>query len=309
MSESSLVIKNSGSWFLVKTNAGNLVECKIKGNFRIKDIKTTNPIAIGDRVLFERISDTSGLIYEICERRNYIIRRSTNLSKQAQVIAANLDLAALVVTVKYPETYTVFIDRFLATAEAYRIPACLIFNKIDLYDESDLEYVRALAHLYSTMDYKIFEVSALQPETLTELIDFLKGKISLFSGNSGVGKSTLIKTILPDLDIKIGDISATHNRGMHTTTLSEMYELQNGGYIIDTPGVKGFGIVDMEKDEIGHYFKDIFAVSKNCKFANCQHIREPDGAVRKAVENHEVAQSRYQSYLNILVDCDPGKYG
>jgi len=308
MSESSLVIKNSGSWYLVKINAGDLVECKIKGNFRIKDIKTTNPIAIGDRVLFERISDTSGLIYEICERQNYIIRRSTNLSKQAQVIAANLDLAALVVTVKYPETYTVFIDRFLATAEAYRVPACLIFNKIDLYNDGDLEYVRALAHLYSTMDYKIFEVSALQPETLIELIDFLKGKISLFSGNSGVGKSTLIKAILPNLDIKIGDISAAHNRGMHTTTLSEMYELQNGGYIIDTPGVKGFGIVDMEKDEIGHYFKDIFAVSKNCKFANCRHIHEPDCAVRKAVENHEISQSRYQSYLNILEDCDSGKY-
>ena len=303
-----LVIKNSGSWYLVKTDAGDLVECKIKGNFRIKDIKTTNPIAIGDRVLFEQISDTSGLIYEICERRNYIIRRSTNLSKQAQVIAANLDLAVLVVTVKYPETYTAFIDRFLATAEAYRIPACLVFNKIDLYDSDDLEYMRALAHLYSTMDYEIFEVSALQPETLTELIDFLKRKISLFSGNSGVGKSTLIKAILPDLDIKIGDISSVHSRGMHTTTLSEMYELENGGYIIDTPGVKGFGIVDMEKDEIGHYFKDIFAVSKNCKFANCQHIYEPDCAVVKAVENHQISQSRYQSYLNILEDCDSGKY-
>jgi ribosome biogenesis GTPase len=303
-----LVVKNSGSWYLVKTDVGKLVECKIKGSFRIKDIRTTNPIAIGDRVHFEQIDEISGLIYEICDRHNYIIRRSSNLSKHAHVIAANLDLAALVVTVKNPITYTVFIDRFLTTAEAYRIPACLIFNKIDCYNEDDFEYLRAIAHLYTSLSYKVFEVSALQPETLTSLIDFLKGKISLFSGNSGVGKSTLIKAILPNVDIKIGDISAAHSRGMHTTTLSEMYELENGGYIIDTPGVKGFGIVNMEKDEIGHYFVEIFAESKKCKFANCQHIHEPDCAVRKAVENHKISQSRYQSYLNILEDCDSGKY-
>ena len=303
-----LVVKNSGSWYLVKTDAGRLVECKIKGNFRIKDIRTTNPIAIGDRVNFEQIDETSGLIYEICDRRNYIIRRSSNLSKHAHVIAANLDLAALVVTIKNPITYTVFINRFLATAEAYRIPACLVFNKIDCYDDDDFEYLRAIAHLYTSLGYPVFEVSALQPKTLTELIDFLKGKISLFSGNSGVGKSTLIKAILPDVDIKIGDISAAHSRGMHTTTLSEMYELENGGYIIDTPGVKGFGIVDMKKEEIGHYFVEIFATSKNCKFANCLHLREPDCAVRQAVENHQISQSRYQSYLNILEDCDAGKY-
>lgn len=303
-----LVVKNSGSWYLVKTDAGRLVECKIKGSFRIKDIRTTNPIAIGDRVNFEQIDETSGLIYEICDRRNYIIRRSSNLSKHAHVIAANLDLAALVVTIKNPITYTIFIDRFLATAEAYRIPACLIFNKIDCYDEDDFEYLRAIAHLYTSLGYPVFEVSALQPETLAALIDFLKGKINLFSGNSGVGKSTLIKAILPDVDIKIGDISAAHSRGMHTTTLSEMYELENGGYIIDTPGVKGFGIVDMKKEEIGHYFVEIFATSKNCKFANCLHLREPDCAVRQAVENHQISQSRYQSYLNILEDCDAGKY-
>lgn len=303
-----LVIKNSGSWYLVKTDDGRLVECKIKGNFRIKDIKTTNPIAIGDKVLFEETPEGSGLIYEIAERRNYIIRRSSNLSKQAHILAANLDLAALIVTVNYPETYTIFIDRFLATAEAYRIPACLIFNKIDCYDEDELAYMDALAYLYSTMDYPIFKVSALQQESLTDLTDFLKDKISLFSGNSGVGKSTLVKAILPNAEIKIGDISSVHNKGMHTTTMSEMYELENGGYIIDTPGVKGFGIVDMQKEEIGHYFKDIFAVSKKCRFANCLHIREPDCAVLKAVENHEISQSRYQSYLNILDDCGSGKY-
>ena len=303
-----LVVKNSGSWYLVKTDAGRLVECKIKGSFRIKDIRTTNPIAIGDRVLFEPIDDVSGLIYEICDRRNYIIRRSSNLSKHAHVIAANLDLAALVVTIKNPITYTIFIDRFLATAEAYRIPACLIFNKIDCYDEDDFEYLRAIAHLYTSLGYPVFEVSALQPETLAALIDFLKGKINLFSGNSGVGKSTLIKAVLPDADIKIGGISTAHNRGMHTTTLSEMYELENGGYIIDTPGIKGFGIVDMEKDEIGHYFVEIFAASKKCRFNNCRHIHEPGCAVRQAVEKHEISQSRYQSYLNILEDCDSGKY-
>ena len=303
-----LVIKNSGSWYLVKTDAGDLVECKIKGSFRIRDIRTTNPIAIGDRVHFEQIDNVSGLIYEICERRNYVIRRSSNLSKHAHILAANLDLAVLIVTIKHPVTYTIFIDRFLATAEAYRIPACLVFNKIDCYDDDDFEYLRAVSHLYTTLGYPIFEVSALQPETLSALIDFLKGKINLFSGNSGVGKSTLIKAILPDIDIKIGDISAAHHRGTHTTTLSEMYALENGGYIIDTPGIKGFGLVDMEKDEIGHYFKEIFMFSKKCKFSNCRHIHEPDCAVRKAVENHEISQSRYQSYLNILNDCDSEKY-
>jgi len=303
-----LVIKNSGNNYLVKAGDGQLVDCVIKGNFRIKNIRTTNPIAIGDKVLFEENSDGSGLIYEICERSNYIIRRSSNLSKQAHIIGANLDLAALIVTVNYPETYTIFIDRFLATAEAYRIPACLIFNKTDRYDEGELEYMNALAYLYSTMNYPTFKVSALQKDSLTELLDFIKGKISLFSGNSGVGKSTLIKAILPNSDVKIGGISSAHNKGMHTTTMSEMYEMENGGYIVDTPGVKGFGIVDMEKDEIGHYFKEIFAVSKKCKFANCLHVHEPDCAVLKAVENHEIAQSRYQSYLNILEDCGSGKY-
>lgn len=303
-----LVVKNSGSGYLVKTGDGRLVECKIKGNFRIKKIKTTNPIAIGDQVLFEEGVDGSGLIYEISNRRNYIIRRSSNLSKQAHILAANLDLAALIVTVNYPETYTIFIDRFLATAEAYRIPACLIFNKIDRYDESETEYLEALAYLYETIGYSTFKVSALQRESLAGLMSFLQGKITLFSGNSGVGKSTLINAILPDRGIKTGDISSVHNKGMHTTTLSEMYELQDGGYIIDTPGVKGFGVIDMEKSEIGHYFKDIFEVSSRCRFDDCTHVQEPGCAVREAVERHEISQSRYQSYLNILEDCDSGKY-
>ena len=303
-----LVVKNSGSWYSVKTDDGTVVECKIKGNFRMKEIKTTNPIAIGDCVSFDKTPDGTGLINEIHERKNYIIRRSSNLSKQAHILAANLDLAALIVTVNYPETYTIFIDRFLATAEAYNIPACLIFNKIDCYDENETEYLNALAYLYETIGYPVFKISALNPDTLTDLMSFLQGKITLFSGNSGVGKSTLINAIMPGLGIKTAIISSMHNKGMHTTTFSEMYELPSGGYIIDTPGVKGFGIIDMKKEEIGHFFKEIFPVSKKCKFANCTHTHEPDCAVREAVKNHYISESRYQSYLNILEDTEGGKY-
>ena len=303
-----LVVKNSGSWYVVKADDGGLHECKVKGTFRIKKIKTTNPVAIGDRVTAELTQDGTGLITAIADRRNYIIRRASNLSKQAHILAANLDLAVLVATVNYPETYTVFIDRFLATAEAYRVPACLVFNKTDLYDEGETEYLDALEHLYRTVGYPVFRVSALQPETLEAFRDFLQGKITLLSGNSGVGKSTLINTLLPGRDIKTGGISAAHNRGMHTTTLSEMYELPGGGYLVDTPGVKGFGTIDMERGEVGHYFKDIFAVSARCRFANCTHVHEPGCAVREAVDRHEIALSRYQSYLNILEDCDADKY-
>ncbi len=303
-----LVIKNSGSCYWVKNREGSVCECKIKGTFRIKKIKTTNPVAIGDWVSFEETADGTGFIYEISDRRNYIIRRSSNLSKQAHILAANLDLAVLVATVNYPETYTVFIDRFLATAEAYRIPACLVFNKTDCYDEAENEYLDALVHLYTTIGYPVFRVSALHPESLSEFVAFLQGKITLLSGNSGVGKSTLIKALLPDKDIKTGDISSAHNKGMHTTTLSEMYELPGGGYIIDTPGVKGFGVIDMEKHEIGHYFKDIFSVSKHCRFDDCTHLQEPGCAVREAVDRSEIALSRYQSYLSIMDDCDSGKY-
>lgn len=303
-----LVVKNTGSWYQVKTDSGELIECKIKGNFRMKEIRTTNPIAVGDMVEFIRNEDGTAMIHSICERRNYIIRRSSNLSKQSQILASNLDLVALVVTVNYPETSTVFIDRFLATAEAYRVPACIVFNKIDRFSEEETAYLDALMHLYATLDYPVYKISALHAQNIEELVSFLSGKTTLFSGNSGVGKSTLINAIAPQSLAKTAEISSYHNKGMHTTTFSEMYELISGGHIIDTPGIKGFGTIDMEEAEIGHYFKEIFRVSAQCKFANCTHVHEPDCAVLKAVKNHTISTSRYQSYLSVLSDCKEGKY-
>ena len=303
-----LVVKNTGSWYQVKTEDGELFECKIKGNFRLKEIRSTNPIAVGDQVEFEKNVDGTAMIHTICDRRNYIVRRSSNLSKQFQILAANLDLVALLVTVNYPETSLVFIDRFLATAEAYRVPACLVFNKIDRYSAEEMEYLDALVNLYTSLDYPTFKVSAKQSYNIDELMQFLSGKTTLFSGNSGVGKSTLINAIAPNSLAKTGEISSYHNKGMHTTTFSEMFELLSGGHIIDTPGIKGFGTIDMEEAEIGHYFKEIFVVSSDCKFANCTHVHEPGCAVLKAVENHRISSSRYQSYLSVLKDCDEGKY-
>jgi len=303
-----LVVKNTGSWYQVKTEDGELFECKIKGNFRLKEIRSTNPIAVGDQVEFEKNVDGTAMIHTICDRRNYIVRRSSNLSKQFQILAANLDLVALLVTVNYPETSLVFIDRFLATAEAYRVPACLVFNKIDRYSAEEMEYLDALVNLYTNLDYPTFKVSATQSYNIDELMQFLSGKTTLFSGNSGVGKSTLINAIAPNSLAKTGEISSYHNKGMHTTTFSEMFELLSGGHIIDTPGIKGFGTIDMEEAEIGHYFKEIFFVSSDCKFANCTHVHEPGCAVLKAVENHRISSSRYQSYLSVLKDCDEGKY-
>lgn len=303
-----LVVKNTGSWYQVKSEAGNLIECKIKGHFRLQDIRSTNPIAVGDFVEFEMNADGTAMIHTISDRRNYIVRRSSNLSKHSHILAANLDLVALIVTVKYPETSTVFIDRFLAVCEAYRVPACLVFNKIDRYTDSDKEYLNGLKNLYSLLDYPVFEISALHSENIEQLLEFLKGKTTLFSGNSGVGKSTLINAIAPNSLAKTAEISSYHNKGMHTTTFSEMFELVYGGYIIDTPGVKGFGTIDMEVAEIGHYFKEIFAMSSNCKFANCTHVHEPGCSVLKAIENKQISISRYQSYLSVLKDCDEGKY-
>jgi ribosome biogenesis GTPase len=303
-----LIVRNTGSWYQVKLDDGRMIDCKIKGNFRLKDIKSTNPITVGDRVSIVDNEESTALIDGIEERKNYIIRRSSNLSKQSHIIASNLDQAFLIVTVNYPVTTTTFIDRFLVSAEAYRIPVSLIFNKIDRYNADDLEYLAGLIHLYETIGYSCYKISALQDDDLTLLEHLLKGKVTLLSGHSGVGKSTIINRILPGTNLKTGDISEYHNKGMHTTTFSEMLELPSGGYIIDTPGIKGFGLIDMEDTEVSHYFPEIFKVSEKCKFNNCTHRREPGCAVLESVENHYISNSRYHSYLNILKDREEGKY-
>jgi ribosome biogenesis GTPase len=303
-----LVVKNTGSWYQIKTDDGRFVDAKLKGNFRLKDIKSTNPVSVGDFVLIEENPDGAASIYEIEDRKNYIVRRSSNLSKQSHVIAANVDQAFLIVTVNYPITTPTFIDRFLASTEAYRIPTSIFFNKIDRYTYEDREYADALIHLYKTIGYACYKISALETEDLSFMSDLLKDKTTLFSGHSGVGKSTLINRFVPGARQKTQEISSYHNKGMHTTTFSEMIELSGGGYIIDTPGIKGFGVFDMEGVEISHYFPEIFQFSHNCKFNNCTHRREPGCAVLKAVEDHYVSESRYRSYLSILDDKNEGKY-
>ncbi|MBO4597486.1 MAG: ribosome small subunit-dependent GTPase A [Bacteroidaceae bacterium] len=308
-----LVIRNTGSWYTVYTDDAQLIDCKIKGNFRLKGIRSTNPVAIGDRVEIITNSDETAFISNIEDRRNYIVRKASNLSKQSHILASNIDCCFLIVTVNYPETATTFIDRFLASAEAYRIPVVLVFNKIDRYNEDDLRYLDGMINLYTSIGYECMKVSALNGDGIEELRQKLEGKITLFSGNSGVGKSTLINAILPDLNVKTGDISEYHNKGMHTTTFSEMFAISGGDYrkgaLIDTPGIKGFGTFDMEKEEIGGYFKEIFAMSENCKFGcQCTHTHEPGCAVRDAVEQHLISESRYTSYLSMLDDKDEGKY-
>lgn len=303
-----LVIKNTGSWYLVKADDGREVECKIKGNFRLKGIRSTNPVAVGDRVRILINNEGTAFISEIEERKNYIIRRASNLSKQSHILAANVDQCLLIVTVNYPETSTVFIDRFLASAEAYRIPVKLVFNKTDAYNEDDLRYLDGLITLYTSIGYPCFKLSALGGEGVGMIKEQLAGKVTLFSGHSGVGKSTLIKAILPGYDIKTGEISSYHNKGMHTTTFSEMFPVEGGGYLIDTPGIKGFGTFDMEAEEVGHYFKEIFRYSKDCRYNDCTHTHEPGCAVRAAVEECLISQSRYASYLNMLDDKEEGKY-
>ena len=308
-----LVIRNTGSWYTVYTDDAQLIDCKIKGNFRLKGIRSTNPVAIGDWVEIITNSDGTAFISNIEDRRNYIVRKASNLSKQSHILASNIDCCFLIVTVNYPETATTFIDRFLASAEAYRIPVVLVFNKIDRYNEDNLRYLDGMLNLYTSIGYECMKVSALNGDGIDELRQKLEGKITLFSGNSGVGKSTLINAILPDLNVKTGDISEYHNKGMHTTTFSEMFAISGGDYrkgaLIDTPGIKGFGTFDMEKEEIGGYFKEIFAMSENCKFGcQCTHTHEPGCAVRTAVEQHLISESRYTSYLSMLDDKEEGKY-
>lgn len=303
-----LVIKNTGSWYTVLTDGGNTIDCKIKGNFRLKGIRSTNPVAVGDRVEIVRNHEGTAFITNICDRRNYIIRKSSNLSKQSHIIAANVDQAFLIVTVKYPETSTTFIDRFLASAEAYSVPVTLVFNKVDLLQDDERRYLDMMVTLYETVDYDCLKVSAETKEGMDRLLPLLKDKITLFSGNSGVGKSTMLNFIVPGAELRTAEISDAHNTGMHTTTFSEMLPLTDGGWVIDTPGIKGFGTFNMEPEEICGYFKEIFKFSKGCRFNNCTHTHEPGCAVRKAVEEHYIAESRYVSYLSMLEDKEEGKY-
>lgn len=303
-----LIIKNTGSWYTVKTDDGRIVESKVKGNFRLKGIRSTSPVAVGDYVDIIMNAEGTALISAIDDRKNYIIRKASNLSKQSQIIAANLDLALLIITIKQPETSTTFIDRFLSGAEAYRVPVVLVFNKTDLLNDDERRYQQQMVELYETIGYPCVEISAETGMGITQLQTLLIQKVTLVSGNSGVGKSTLINAIIPHADQRTAEISNAHGTGMHTTTFSEMIELTEGGYLIDTPGIKGFGTFDIEREELTSYFKEIFKFSKDCRFNNCTHTHEPGCAVIQAVENHYISASRYQSYLNMLEDKDDSKY-
>ena len=309
-----LVIRSTGSSFSVLSEGGDVHECHVKGNFRIRGIRSTNPVAVGDNVTVEQLADGTNWITDVADRKNYIVRRSTNLSKDSHILAANIDYVALIVTVNHPQTNTIFIDRFLATAEAYRVPAVLIFNKIDLLDDYETEYLKALQALYSSLDYPTFTISAtnLQPSDsqYQSLLNFLHCSKTLLSGNSGVGKSTLLNALVGHDVARTGLISAAHDKGMHTTTFSQMYRLpfDPTAWLIDTPGIKGFGSFDMKREEISHYFRDIFSMSKDCRYYNCTHTHEPGCAVRQAVEEHRIASSRYESYLSMLGDCTESKY-
>jgi ribosome biogenesis GTPase len=303
-----IVVKNTGSSYRVKTEDGRLAEAKLKGNFRLKGIRSTNPVSVGDHVKIEENPEGAAFIYEIEGRKNYIVRRASNLSKQSHIIASNLDQAFLIATVNYPVTTTTFIDRFLATTEAYRIPVSLFFNKTDRYSAADMEYLEALMRLYETIGYSCYKISVRKDEDLSFLSALLKDKVTLFSGHSGVGKSTLINRLIPGTEQKTQEISEYHNKGMHTTTFSEMIALPEGGYIIDTPGIKGFGVFDMDSGEISHYFPEIFRFSHRCRFNNCTHRKEPDCAVIQALNEHYISESRYKSYISILDDKNENKY-
>lgn len=303
-----LVIKSTGSWYLVRTEDGHDIECKVKGNFRLKGIRSTNPVSVGDRVDIAENNEGTAFITNIEDRKNYIIRKASNLSKQSHILATNVDLCLLVVTINHPVTSTVFIDRFLASAEAYSVPVTLVINKTDIYDEEDSEYLDSLIYLYESIGYPCLKISALQEDGLEALQEKIKNKITLLAGHSGVGKSTLLNRLIPHANVKTGAISDYHGKGMHTTTFSEMIELPEGGFIIDTPGIKGFGTVAMEKEEISHYFLEIFKFSQDCRYNNCMHMNEPGCAVLKAVEEHYISESRYKSYLSMIEEESDEKY-
>jgi len=302
-----IVYKSTGSWYHVKNHDGDFYQCKIKGKFRIKGIKSTNPIAVGDVVSFEletKGDETIGVIHNIEERKNYIIRKSVNLSKQTHIIATNLDQVFLMITLNNPTTFTSFIDRFLVTAEAYDIPAVLLFNKIDSYSEEEKAEVDYLIHLYTTIGYKCLSISAKTKNNIDIIKELMLDKTSMFSGHSGVGKSTLVNALEPSLSLKTTEISEQHLQGQHTTTFAEMYDLSFNAKIIDTPGIRGFGIVDMDKDEIGDYFPEFFKLKSACKFNNCMHLDEPKCAVKDALDQNTIAWSRYKSYVQLVHDED-----
>ncbi len=295
-----IVIKSTGSWYQVITDDGEIVDCRIKGKFRTKDIKTTNPVAVGDHVVIEpEPGQDTGVIVKLEERKNYIIRKSVNLSKQAQIIAANLDQALLIVTLASPRTSLGFIDRFITTAEAYDIPAGLIFNKLDLFSEEGLDILAEYQEIYQNIGYPCYQVSAREGTNLNQIRQLLKDKVTLFSGHSGVGKSTLINKLIPGIELKTGEISDWSDKGQHTTTFAEMHPIPEGGYLIDTPGIRELGIIDIDKQELGHFFPEIRERMNDCRFNNCRHINEPGCAVLSAVEEGEIALSRYDSYLSI----------
>ena len=298
-----IVYKSTGSWYTVKTDQGSFHDCRLKGKFRIKGIKNTNPVAVGDHVSLElgKVSgEEVGVISKIDERENYIIRRSVNLAKQTQIIAANIDIAFLLVTLNNPPTSTTFIDRFLVTAKAYSINAVLLFNKIDIYNSDELAEIKNLTKMYQEIGYYCIGISAKKEENIDKVKEMMKGKVSMFSGHSGVGKSTLINAIEPSLNLKTKEISSQHLQGKHTTAYAEMYDLSFGAQIIDTPGIKGFGIVEMDSEELGDFFPEFFKLKKHCKFNNCLHREEPKCAVKMALEKGEIALSRYKSYIQIL---------
>jgi ribosome biogenesis GTPase len=306
--ESGIVIKSVGSRYKVLTITDRVIECLIRGKLRVKELRTTNPVAVGDNVLINVDKDGgSGMITEVLARKNYILRKASNLSKQSQIIAANLDQLLLMVTVILPQTPTEFIDRFLATAEAYRVPSRVVFNKTDIYGEEELEKMENLISVYSAVGYDCLRLSLTAGTGLEALREIMKNRISLIAGNSGVGKTTLLNILNPSLNLKTEEISDYHKQGKHITTFPEMHRLPFGGFAIDTPGLRGFGIVDMERNEIYHFFPEIFRVSKGCRFYNCLHLDEPECAVRTAVEEGQIAFSRYRSYLSLLYD-DNSKY-
>ncbi len=302
------VIRNTGSWLVVRTDDGRLVECKVKGNFRLRGIRSTNPVAVGDGVSLTESDGSPAFITDIDDRRNYIVRKASNLSKQSHILAANVDLALLVVTVARPETSLTFIDRFLASAEAYRVPAALAFNKMDDLDAAERQTAADEMALYAAIGYPCFALSALTGEGTGALTDLLRDKTTLLAGHSGVGKSTLLNLLVPDADARTAAISEAHQTGMHTTTFSALYDLPGGGALIDIPGIKGFGTFDMERGEVAHYFRDLFALSADCRFYNCTHTHEPGCAVLRALDEGRLAPSRYQSYLSMLEDKDEAKY-